>query len=369
MEGKKLLKKCCPGNYQGAGSNSLAVWFNGNANISGVISSYNQIHPACTIEEEFTYNAIGSGAGLSLLLSGQLLFSATDLPPTDSDVASVPIGSGKLLTFPILLYGVAIIYNINNQITTINLDANIIANIYNNPNGVYWDDKAITAINKGINFPHELIIPVARADKTCNTGELTNWLQRFAKGYSTPPVKGGSINGPFVPPGPAGTVYANPAVIGATGAAGMYNKVSTTPNAIGYIGYEYLVTNNLLVPTARLLNTFSNKYIEISTATILANIPKNYEPPDDLRINLIKTSTAPKGYPLANFTSICTISVQPSKCIVKNLQQFLQYLLTTGQLQALKLGFVPIPKKYLCLDYQQLLEIIDNETYINRLCS
>ncbi len=73
--------------------------------------AYGQNHP----DVRFNYQSIGSGGGQKQLLNQTVDFGASDAPMTDEAMAKAP---GKILHFPVVAGGVAIMYNLPGQSQT-----------------------------------------------------------------------------------------------------------------------------------------------------------------------------------------------------------------------------------------------------------
>ena len=94
----------------------LAVQAHGQTLINGAGSTFD--YPAFTkwfeaygenhADVRFNYQSIGSGGGQKQLLNQTVDFGASDAPMTDSAMAKAP---GKILHFPVVAGGVAIMYN------------------------------------------------------------------------------------------------------------------------------------------------------------------------------------------------------------------------------------------------------------------
>jgi len=99
------------------GAALLATQANAQTLINGAGSTFD--YPAFTKwfeayakvdpDVRFNYQSIGSGGGQKQLLNQTVDFGASDAPMTDAAMAKAP---GKILHFPIVAGGVAIMYNL-----------------------------------------------------------------------------------------------------------------------------------------------------------------------------------------------------------------------------------------------------------------
>lgn len=337
----EILQKPCPANYAGAGVGLLRSFFNDPK--YGVIAKYEKLFPAPTGQDEFTYNAPGyqTGvlAGLSQVLSGTTLFGGTATFEHNKEV----------LTFPIVLFGMVMIYNLPGFLEPLKLTAENIADIYK---GVIttWNDKKLLANNPALtNIPND-IISIARSDGCASTYTITHYLKKALKKFRPVGI------GPF-PVLSSGTKDAFGLVggVGSTiiGPLAMIAAVTATPYSIGYVGYEFLIGSTL--GQAQILNTTSRRFIQPSVNSIeLAGVDIKIR--SDLVLNLLNTKN-PEGYPITSVANVVVLRQQPKRCVVANLQNFLYFLATTGQLSANSLNFGRLSHEVVCRYIKQLCEI------------
>ena len=114
----------------------------------------------------------------------------------------------------------------------LNLTAAVLANIYEGKITT-WNNSAIEALNKGVKLPDKKIVVVARGDSSGTTYIFTNFLNAGAPSvWTTAPSKS-----PLVLP--SGGL--NPQLNG-----GVANDIASTPGAIGYVEYSYILLNGKL---------------------------------------------------------------------------------------------------------------------------
>ncbi len=129
--------------------------------------AYGKDHP----DVRFNYQSIGSGGGQKQLLNQTVDFGASDAPMTDAAMAKAP---GKILHFPVVAGGVAIMYNLPGN-PKLKLDGDTLANIYlGNINK--WNDPKIAALNPGVDLPDLAIVPVHRTEGSGTTFIFTDYL-------------------------------------------------------------------------------------------------------------------------------------------------------------------------------------------------
>ena len=96
-----------------------------------------------------------------------------------------------------------------------------------------WDAPAIKALNPGITFPSEPIVPVYRSDGSGTSYAFTDYLSSVSPAWKS---KIGVSTQPAFPVG-----------VGAKGSSGVAGVVSKTEGAIGYADIAFAVTNKIPV--------------------------------------------------------------------------------------------------------------------------
>ncbi|NBU74861.1 MAG: hypothetical protein EBS30_06540, partial [Planctomycetes bacterium] len=75
------------------------------------------------------YQATGSGKGIQDMLNGETDFGCTDAPLT-ADQLSKAGGADKVVQVPLVMGGVAVVYNLTDLKSPLNLDGAVLAGIY-----------------------------------------------------------------------------------------------------------------------------------------------------------------------------------------------------------------------------------------------
>lgn len=155
-------------------------------------AGYQALQPGVTL----SYDAVGSGAGITQFTSGQVAWAGSDaaLEGDEVDAAKQRCGSDAL-DLPVYISPVAVIFNLDG-VTSLNLDAETIAKIFRGEI-TKWNDPAIAASNSGVTLPDLAITPVHRSDKSGTTENFTDYLHDAAPDVWTDdaskewPVSGG----------------------------------------------------------------------------------------------------------------------------------------------------------------------------------
>ena len=285
----------------------------------------------------FNYQSIGSGGGQKQLLNQTVDFGASDAPMTDEAMAKAP---GKILHFPIVAGGVAIMYNLPGD-PKLKLDGDTLANIYLG-NITKWNDPKIAALNPGVDLPDLAIVPVHRTEGSGTTFIFTDYLTSVNPAWADSVGKSTSVKWP------AGIG------LGAKGSEGVAGQVKQISGAIGYGELAY--ADQSKIPYADMKNSSGN-FISpapdsVSAALATANIP------DDFRFSMVNPPGA-DAYPIAGASWVLVYQQQKNPDHGKKLVAFLKWAVTDGQKISSTLDYAPLPENV----QQRELKLLDTIKY------
>ncbi len=231
-----------------------------------------------------TYNSVGSGTGYQDIANGLVDFGASDAPLS---AYSSPSCNG-CVQLPWALSGVGITFNINNgQITSLHLTGSVIAKIYLGKI-TYWNSKAITALNPGVNLPHLKISPFWRSDGSGTSFAFTRYES--------------DISGPFNSQVGATTQPSFPVGTGAHGNSGMASAVQSTNGGIAYVEVAYLINSGL--PAASVRNA-AGRYEVPNLGPIEAAAAVVHSVPANNQVTIVDPpASAKSAYPISSFTYV-----------------------------------------------------------------
>ncbi|HEY5233947.1 MAG TPA: phosphate ABC transporter substrate-binding protein PstS [Verrucomicrobiae bacterium] len=313
------------------GSLLLAAQTNAQTLINGAGSTFD--YPAFTkwfeaygkdhSDVRFNYASIGSGGGQKQLLDQTVAFGASDAPMTDASMANSK--NGKILHFPIVAGGVALMYNLPGG-PKLKLDGDTIAGIYLG-NITKWNDPKIAALNPGVDLPDLQIVPVHRTEGSGTTFIFTDFLSVVNPAWADSVGKSVSVKWP------------SGIGLGAKGSEGVAGQVKQTSGAIGYGELAYADQNK--IPYADVKNSSGN-FISpapesVSAALVTANIP------DDFRFSMVNPPGA-QAYPIAGASWGLVYQTQKDPVIGKKLVDFLKWAVTDGQKISVTLDYAPLPE-------------------------
>jgi phosphate transport system substrate-binding protein len=285
----------------------------------------------------FNYASIGSGGGQKQLLNQTVNFGASDAPMTDEAMSKAP---GKILHFPIVAGGVAIMYNLPGG-PKIKLDGDTLANIYLG-NIKKWNDPKIAALNSGVDLPDLEIVPVHRTEGSGTSYIFTDYLTTVSPIWADSVGKGSSVKWP------AGIG------LGAKGTEGVAGQVKQISGAIGYGELAY--ADQSKIPYADMKNSSGNFVSpapsSVSSALATAKIP------DDFRFSMVNPPGG-DAYPIAGASWVLVYQNQKDPVAGKKLVEFLKWAITDGQKISSTLDYAPLPESV----QQRELKVLDTIKY------
>jgi phosphate transport system substrate-binding protein len=265
-----------------------------------------------------TYQAVGSGAGLTDISHGLVDFGASDAPLSAS---TTPCNG--CFEIPWALSATGVSWNVPG-IHSLRLSGPVLAAIYLGQI-TNWSDHRITSLNKGEHFPNLAITPFHRADGSGDSYAFTDYLS--------------SVNGQWKNQIGRATKPAFPVGPGATGNAGMVSSLQATSGGIAYVAVSYLIAHKM---GAASIKNQAGRY-EVPNLRNIANAASTGHEAANGEIHIVNPPRRAKiAYPISTFT-YCIL--QPSDPLGQGalLQQFVRYALGPGQAFGPALDFVPLP--------------------------
>lgn len=266
-----------------------------------------------------TYQAVGSGAGLTDISKGLVDFGGSDAPLSAS---TTPCNGCFQIPWALTATGVS--FNIPG-VHRLKLSGPVLAKIYLGQI-TNWDSSAIKSLNKGTHLPNLPITPIHRADGSGDSYAFTDFLSSVNKQWRS------SIGRATKPSFPKG--------VGATGNSGMVTVLGQTKGGIAYIAVSYLIAHHQ--PAAAVEN--QAKKFEVPNLRNIADAASTGHEAGNGEIHIVNPPRRAKiAYPISTFT-YCIL--QPSDPLHQGalLQQFVKYDLGPGQSFGPALDFVPLPK-------------------------
>jgi len=285
-------------------------------------SEYHKIHS----DVQINYQSIGSGGGIRQVTEATVDFGASDMPMTDAQLNEA---QGKLktkvLNLPSVLGAVVPAYNIPGVSGEVKFTPDALAGIFLG-RITKWNDKAITSVNPGMNFPDKDIIVVHRSDGSGTTFIWTDYLSKVDSEWKSRVGSGTSVKWPIG--------------LGGKGNEGVAGSIRQLQGSIGYVELIYAVQNNITFGSVRnAAGVFLKASLEGVTAAA-ASAPKM---PADFRVS-ITNAPGKDAYPISSFTWLLIPQQSKDANKGKILADFLNWMVTDGQKMTNALSYAPLPE-------------------------
>jgi phosphate transport system substrate-binding protein len=283
--------------------------------------------------EIVTYAKSGSSDGRKQLADQTLIFAGSDSLPKDDET----FAGGDIFFFPTVAAPITVSYNLP-DVKDLQLSPATLAGIMQT-DITTWNDPKIAADNPDATLPATPIVVVHRSDGSGTTNNFTKFLKAAA-----PDVwkldSGDTVNWP------AGTQ-------GAEKNSGVAQLIGQTAGAVGYVDLADAAKANLQVAA---IQDEAGEFVKPTAEGVQAAL-ENVEVADDLTYNPLN-APGEGSYPITAPTWLLTYQKYSDAEVVKSLQTYLKYVLTTGQEQASSTGYVAIPESL----QSQALEQVDKIT-------
>jgi len=285
-------------------------------------SEYKKLHP----DVQINYQSIGSGGGIRQVTEGTVDFGASDMPMTDVQLTEAQAKrKTKILNSPSVLGAVVPAYNIPGVSGEVKFTPDALAGIFLGKI-TKWNDKAITSVNPGVNFPDKDIIVVHRSDGSGTTFIWTDYLSKVSADWKSEVGSNTSVKWPIG--------------LGGKGNEGVAGSIRQLQGAIGYVELIYAVQNNIPYGSVRnAAGVFLKASLEGVTAAA-ASAPKM---PADFRVS-ITNAPGKDAYPISSFTWLLIPQQSQDGAKGKILADFLNWMVTDGQKMTAALSYAPLPE-------------------------
>jgi len=321
-----LFVSACSGQSSNeAGESSSAA---GGATITGAGSTF--VYPVLSAwasdynaksGTKVNYQSIGSGGGISQVKAGTVDFGATDQP-----LASDELAQSGLAQFPVVIGGIVPVVNLTGvEPGKLRLTGPLIADIFAGK-VKSWNDPAIVRINPGVKLPNAAIAVVHRSDGSGTTFNFTHYLSQVSPGWKSGAGEGKTVDWPTG--------------VGGKGNEGVAGYVKQIPNSIGYVEYAYVLQNGMSY--AALQNAAGN--FVTPSAEAFSNAAETADWAKATDFNLVMTNApGANAYPITATTFILMPKAPKDAAKSEAALDFFRFALNSGQDQANKLDYVPLP--------------------------
>ena len=228
-------------------------------------SEYHKLHS----DIQVNYQSIGSGGGIRQVTEGTVDFGASDMPMTDSQLTEAQgKRKTKILNLPTVLGADVPAYNIPGVSGEVKFTPEALAGIFLG-SITKWNDKALTSVNPGVNFPDRDIIVVHRSDGSGTTFIWTDYLSKVSPEWQSRVGRNTSVQWPIG--------------LGGKGNEGVAGSIRQLPGAIGYVELIYAVQNNISYGSVR---NSAGSFVKASLESVTAAAASAPKMPPDFRVSI-----------------------------------------------------------------------------------
>jgi len=266
------------------------------------------------------YESIGSGAGIAQIKAGAVTFGASDKP-----LAPAELSNAGLAQFPLVVGGIVPVVNVDvAKPGQMRFTGAVLADIYLG-RITKWNDPEIAALNPDITLPARNIAVIHRSDASGTTFNFANFLSKSSDEWKS---KVG-----------ADTLVRWPVGVGGTGSEGVANYVSYMPGAIGYVELSYAVRHKMKYA---LVKNKAGNFVEPSPASFQAAAASaDWEAGDFYEV--IADAPGEQSWPIAATTFVLMRKNPTNAAASREALSFFKWSLESGQPDARKLDYVPLP--------------------------
>lgn len=186
------------------------------------------------------YDSVGSGAGITQMISGAANFAGSDAYLNDEQRENVKAvcSDDDAINLPVYISPIAVPYNLPG-VDSLNLTPDTLAKIFKQEI-TSWDDAAIAADNEGTELPATAITVVNRSDESGTTENFTDYLSAAASDvWTDEPSKTWPISGGEAAAQTSGVINAVRGAEGSIGYADASAVGDLSTVAIG-VGSEFV---------------------------------------------------------------------------------------------------------------------------------
>lgn len=267
---------------------------------------------------QINYQSIGSGGGVKQIQGRTVDFGATDEPMKPDELAK-----NNLLQFPAAVGAIGIAYNLPGVAVSLKLSNSVVSDIFLGKI-TKWNDPRIAKDNAGVALPDKVITVVHRSDGSGTTFNFSYWLSQMNPEWKGKVGFGKSLRWPTG--------------LGGKGNEGCSNIVKQSPGTITYLESAYIKKNGLFAATVQ---SKEGSWVVLDTKSAKDATAKATWTTADHFYEILTLMPGKNSYPITagTFILLPKEKVEQNKKIVT----FFRYAFKEGDVNAEKLGYIPLP--------------------------
>ena len=266
------------------------------------------------------YQSIGSGGGIKQITKRVVNFGASDKP-----LKNQKLDKARLLQFPAVIGSIVIAFNVPGiPDATLKLTNEQVADIFAG-RITKWNDASIVANNPDLKLPNHEIIVAHRSDGSGTTFNFTYYLTKASEYWRNNFGTGKAIDWAVG--------------IGGKGNEGVSSLIKQTPYSVGYVENAYKLKNHF---SAAVLKTASGKWVSATDAHFKAAAKYASWTKKGNFYAVLSLQPGDTSYPIVAATFI--LLPKEKSAMDKKVIKFFDYAFKTGDKEAVKLGYIALPK-------------------------
>ncbi len=269
------------------------------------------------------YQSVGSGEGIKRIDAQAVDFGASDMPLTQEE-----LNKKGLQQFPLIMGAITPVINIPGVfIAQLKLDGPTLAAVFMGKIRK-WDDPMLRKLNPGLSLPNLAVSVIHREDKSGTTFNFTNYLSKVSPDWQNSIGEGLAVNWPVGQ--------------GEKGNAGVAAKVKTIPGAIGYVEYAFAMEHQLDYVKLKNMDGFFVRPNAGSTQAAAAGA--KWDAANGF-YQILTNAPGETSWPIAATTYMLVRKSVKNAEQAKQLLKFFDWAYRTGELPAIYLDYVMLPKQ------------------------
>jgi phosphate transport system substrate-binding protein len=273
---------------------------------------------------QMRYLTVGTSEGIKQISHGIGDFGAGEAPLTEKER-----NEGGLIELPVVLIGIAPIYNLPGVHQELRLSGEVLAEIFLGDVKM-WNAPKIAKLNPDIALPN---LPIQVFNRPAGKGSnyvFTDFLSKASSKFRSEVGTGASPKWPVGKP--------------AERSSDMAEKVKSTSGAIGYVEYQYALKTG--IPHAAVLNA-AGKFVMASDKSITAACEAVEAPRWDRFSASLSNPAGADSFPIASFSWVYLRTQSPDLNRAPALENFLDWVYTDGQQFSVQEGYSELPQQLL----------------------
>jgi phosphate transport system substrate-binding protein len=295
---------------------------------------------------ELSYESTGSTTGTTRLLDGTYAIAFTH-GPLSQEQRQKALKKGEVIHFPVLLCGVAPIYNVKELKgkTPLQLTGELLADIFLGK-VQEWNHPDLKALNPGVELPATKITVVHRQDSSGTTHIFADYLSMVSEAWREKM-------------GPPASVLKWPTGIAAPRNLGVAHQVYQTEGAIGYVDRTFTAFEEGVfeLDYAAVQNKDNSAFVRPEPANMAAAAAASIQAglPEDLSQLHLANQPGKDAYPISGVIYAVCYQIQPADTR-QRLVDFLRFATHVGQ-PAENRSYAPLPPELVTRIDKKLDEI------------